>query len=180
MAGAGCAGVWAQPRPIDAAKSTLTVRAYKSGLFSALGHDHEIHAPIAEGSVDAKARKVELQVKAGALRVYDPKGSQEDREKVEKTMLGPEVLDVERHPEIRFRSSGVEPGAENAWNVRGELTLHGATHPVTVEVHERDGHYVGSCRFKQTEFGMKPVKVAGGTVRVKDEVRIEFDIQLAH
>ena len=44
---------------------------------------------------------------------------------------------------------------------------------------ETGGHYVGSARFKQTEFDIKPVKVARGSIRVKDEVRIEFDIQLA-
>jgi hypothetical protein len=35
---------------------------------------------------------------------------------------------------------------------------------------------VGASRFKQTEFGVKPVKVAGGAIKVKDEVRVEFDI----
>jgi len=46
-------------------------------------------------------------------------------------------------------------------------------------VRETGGHFVGTARFKQMEFGIKPVKVAGGSVRVKDEVRIEFDIWLA-
>jgi hypothetical protein len=50
---------------------------------------------------------------------------------------------------------------------------------VEVEVREDGEHYVGTSRFKQTEFGIQPVKVAGGTIRVKDEVRIEFNIQLA-
>ena len=46
-------------------------------------------------------------------------------------------------------------------------------------VREAGGHYVGNARLKQTDFGIKPIKVGGGAVRVKDEVRIEFDIQLA-
>ena len=50
---------------------------------------------------------------------------------------------------------------------------------VTVTVKDQGGHYVGSARIKQTEFGIKPVKVAGGTVKVKDELHIDFDIQLA-
>jgi hypothetical protein len=32
---------------------------------------------------------------------------------------------------------------------------------------------------RQTEFGIKAIKVAGGTVKVKDEVRVVFDIHLA-
>jgi polyisoprenoid-binding protein YceI len=63
--------------------------------------------------------------------------------------------------------------------VNGSLTLHGQTSEVTVEVKETDGHYLGTSRFKLTDFGIKPVKVAGGAIRVKDEVGIEFDIQSA-
>jgi polyisoprenoid-binding protein YceI len=68
---------------------------------------------------------------------------------------------------------------EGHWTVRGELTLHGQTKPVTADVSEKAGHYTGRATVKQTDFGIKPVKVAGGTVKVKDEVRVEFDIQLS-
>ena len=94
-------------------------------------------------------------------------------------MLGPEVLDAERHPEIAFRSTAAEPAGAGSWKVQGNLTLHGQTRTVVVEVREEGGHYVGTSRFKQTEFGIQPVKVAGGSIRVKDEIRIEFNIQLA-
>jgi hypothetical protein len=43
-------------------------------------------------------------------------------------------------------------------------------------VERKDGHYLGSTTFKQREFGITPVRVAGGTVKVKDEVKIEFDV----
>jgi polyisoprenoid-binding protein YceI len=170
----------AQSRSIDTEKSVMTVRVYKSGVLSAFGHDHEIAAPIAAGTVDAAARHVELRTKAAALRVRDPKGSEKDHAEIQKTMLGPEVLDSERYPEIVFRSTSAESAGEGAWQVRGELTLHGTTKPVVVEVKDNGGHYVGTARLKQSDFGMEPVKIAGGTVKVKDEVRIEFDIQLAH
>jgi polyisoprenoid-binding protein YceI len=169
----------AQPRAIDTAKSVMTVRVYKSGVLSALGHNHEIAAPIAGGTVDSTARRVELRTKAGALQVNDPGVSDKDRAEIQTTMLGPEVLDAEKHPEIAFRSTNADSGGAGSWKLEGNLTLHGQTRPVTVEVREADGHYVGACRFKQTEFGIKPVKAGGGTVRVKDEVRIDFDIQLA-
>jgi polyisoprenoid-binding protein YceI len=169
----------AQQRAIDTGKSVMTVRVYKAGLLSALGHDHEIAAPVADGAVDTTAHRVELHMKAGTLRVGDPKISDKDRAEIQSTMLGPEVLDVERYPEISFRSTGAEPMGSGSWKVHGNLTLHGQTRPVAVEVGERAGHYVGNSRFKQTDFGIKPVRVAGGTIRVKDEIRMEFDIQLA-
>jgi polyisoprenoid-binding protein YceI len=169
----------AQQHAIDSGKSVMTVRVYKAGVFSALGHEHEIAAPITGGVVDSAAHHVELHIKAGSLRVHDPNASERDRDEIQKTMLGSDVLDVEHYTEIVFRSTGLEPTGSYSWKVRGDLTLHGQTRPVTVEVRESSGHYVGSSRFKQTEFGMKPVKVAGGAIKVKDEVRVEFDIQLA-
>ena len=47
-------------------------------------------------------------------------------------------------------------------------------------VHQADGTYqaTGKFRFKQSDFGIKPVRVAGGTVKVKDELETEFDIFL--
>jgi polyisoprenoid-binding protein YceI len=168
-----------QPLAIDTAKSAMTVHVYKAGVLSAFGHDHEISAPIANGNVDVKERKVELHVEAGALRVRDPKVSDKDRDEIQTTMLGVDVLDAGSHKEITFRSTSAEAaGGEGAWKVSGNLTLHGQTRPVFMEVRLRDGHYAGTCRFKISDFGIKPVKAAGGTVRVKDEVQIEFDVQL--
>ena len=48
--------------------------------------------------------------------------------------------------------------------------------PVVVEVTLKDGHYLGSASLKQTDFGINPIRIAGGTVKVKDEVKIQFDI----
>jgi polyisoprenoid-binding protein YceI len=168
-----------QPRAIDTVRSTITVHVYKAGLLSAFGHDHQISAPVARGAVDAEGRKVELHVNAGALRVRDPKVSDKDRDEIQATMLGSDVLDAEKQKEIGFQSTGAESAGPGSWKVSGNLTLHGQTRPVSMDVHEKDGHYAGTCRFKYGDFGIKPVKAAGGAVRVKDEVEIEFDIQLA-
>ena len=175
-----CCGLTsAQPRAIDTAKSVMTVRVYKAGLFSALGHNHEIAAPISGGSVDVTARQVQLSAQSHTLKVLDPGISEKDRSEIQSTMLGADVLDAGSHPEIVFRSTSAETAGAGAWKVHGNLTLHGQTRTVDVDVREEGGHYVGTSSFKQTQFGIRPVKVAGGTIRVKDEVRIEFNIQLA-
>jgi polyisoprenoid-binding protein YceI len=110
--------------------------------------------------------------------VLDPGISAKERGQIQSTMLGSAVLNSSKYPEITFRSTQVQPAGPDAWNIQGELTLHGETHVVPVQVRGMGAHYVGSSRFKQTEFGIQPVKVAGGMVRVKDEVRIDFDIYL--
>jgi hypothetical protein len=63
--------------------------------------------------------------------------------------------------------------------VNGDLSLNGRMNPVVVDMALKDGHYLGSATIKQREFGITPVSIAGGTVKVKDEVRIEFDIVFA-
>ncbi len=167
----------AQQRTIDTARSTMTVRVYRSGLFSVFAHNHEIRAPIASGATDEQ-HMVELTVKSADLKVLDPDLSAKDRAQVQQTMLGPQVLDVAVFPQIHFRSTQLEPMGTGKWRVRGDLTLHGVTRPVDVEVARENGRYRGAATLKQRDFGMKPIKIAGGTVSVKNEVRVEFDIAL--
>lgn len=169
-----------QAGKIDGAGSTITVRVYKSGFFSGFAHDHEIQAPIESGEVkEADSPSVELRVAALKLRVLDPEASVKTRAQIQETMEGDKVLDVGRFPEIRFQSTAVEAKGSDHWIVRGTLGLHGKERPVAVDVTLKGEHYRGSATLKQTEFGITPVTVGGGTVKVKDEVKIEFDIMLA-
>lgn len=166
-------------REIDCTHSTITVRVYKSGFLSAFGHNHEIQAPIQSGQVEESGDlSVVMRVDARKLRVLDPEASESTRAQIQETMLGPQVLDVDHFPEIRFQSTEIEPRGLEQWIVHGKLTLHGRERPVSFEVVLKGDHYQGSAPLKQTDFGMKPVTVAGGTVKVKDEVKIEFEIAL--
>jgi hypothetical protein len=170
----------AQQRAIDTARSRMTIRVFRSGFFSAFGHNHTIEAPIADGVVlSGESPFVSLRIESRALKVLDPDLAVDKRAEVQKTMLGPDVLGVARFPDIRFQSSAVQKDGAAKWIVRGELMLHGQTRPVTVRVEERDGLYRGQATLKQRDFGITPVSVAGGTVRVKDEVKIEFEIALS-
>jgi polyisoprenoid-binding protein YceI len=162
--------------PIDTQRSTLTIKVFKSGVFSFAGDDHEIRAPISSGSVNEQEKTVELTVDARKLQVLDPKLSADKRAEVQKKMLSGDVLDPEHFPQIEFLSTKVEQKGDDELVVHGNLTLHGTKRPVIVKVKGKRPNYKGSAMFKQTEFGMKPVSVGGGTVKVKDEVTIEFDI----
>ena len=172
-------GVSAQKRAIDTTHSAITVRVFKSGVFSRFGHNHEISAPIEEGSVDVAGHSVSLRVDATKLRVLDPEVSEDTRAEIQKTMEGPQVLDSGRFPEISFVSTSISVVDEQRWSVDGNLTLHGKTRPVRVDVSFKNDHYTGSAMIKQSDFAIKPISVAGGTVKVKDQVRIAFDIALS-
>jgi polyisoprenoid-binding protein YceI len=162
---------------IDAAHSRVEVDVSRSGLLSAFGHDHRITAPITSGQVRSQGGpRAEIAFDARSLRVADGGLSDSDREKVQATMEGPDVLDAERYPEIAFRSAAIEGAGADHWTVEGSLTLHGQTRTVRGDVSLAGGRYRGSAVFKLTDFGIRPPVVAGGTVHVRDEVRIVFDV----
>jgi polyisoprenoid-binding protein YceI len=172
---------------IDASRSHATIDVGKSGAFSfAAGHTHEVAVSAIAGTMtvdleDPSRSSVHLTIDASALKVTGKGESANDVPKVQETMLGPQVLDVQRFPTITFTSTGVAAKTKTAESldasVTGDFTLHGVTHAVTVPVAVRveGGTLTASGRMavKQTDYGMKPVSI-GGVVSVKDTVNITF------
>jgi len=176
---------------IDAGKSQFMVKAFAGGVLSfAAGHDHNIAIRNFSGDVDftygsVEPASIQLTIKADSLAVTD-KVSDSDKQKIETTMRD-EVLEVGKYPDITFKTTSVSPTKveEGKYQVRlnGELSLHGATHPTVIsaslEFGDNSLRAKGQFSVRQTAFGIKPVSVAGGTVKVKDDLRLTFDI-VAH
>ena len=157
-------------------QSTITIHVGKSGLFSGFGHNHVISAPIEHAVIDAKSKTASITVLTKQLRVVDPDASEKDRAEIQATMLGPKVLDAQKYPQIRFTSTRIEQAGPGRFQVTGKLELHGISKELEFPVSATAGRYTGKTKLKQTDFGIQPVAVAGGTVKVKDEVEIEFDV----
>lgn len=167
----------ADTRSIEIEQSTLTVYVYKSGLFSAFADNHIIKAPIASGQItDGETPAVSLTVHAPDLRVLDPGLSASRRAEVQARMIGSEVLDAARFTDITFVSTAVTPGGSERWQVTGRLTLHGQMRSIAFPVTKMNGRYRGEVKLKQRDFGIEPITVAGGAVKVKDEIVVQFDI----
>ena len=158
------------------------------GLFGAFGHNHLVEAQTIAGcaTVDTEnptRSSVKLDFPTASLRVLDPNESAKDRADVQKTMET-EVLQVLQYPQVTFETTAVErSGASNQFRLRGNLTIRGKSQPAVIPVtltRLDDGTYraVGEYKFKQTMFGIKPIKLAGGAVKVKDELRTEFELFL--
>jgi polyisoprenoid-binding protein YceI len=174
---AATTAVSAESHPIDAERSTLTVFAYKSGLFSAFADDHVIRAPIASGSMATDPPlAVEVSVRSATLTVLDPKLSTDKRADVQTRMLSPEVLDSVKYPNITFTSTAIESAGPDRWTVTGRLSIHGETRSTTFAVARQGGRYRGTLAVSQRDFGIQPISIAGGAVKVKDELKVELDI----
>jgi polyisoprenoid-binding protein YceI len=83
------------------------------------------------------------------------------------------------YPDIVFRSTEVRRTGAVVWGVSGDLTLHGVTKPVSVDVTRQNDAYLGTVRIKHTKFGIQPIKIGGGVVRMKDELEISFRVYTA-
>ncbi len=159
--------------------SVITIHVFKSGLFSGFAHNHVVVAPISQASVDPAALTAEISVATKEMKVTDTEVSEKDRAEIQSTMLGPKVLDQEKYPEIRFKSSRIEQTSPQHYHVIGMLDLHGTKHEVTLEVTGGPEHYHGATKLKQSEFGIKPISLGGGSIKVKDELELEFDVYAA-
>ena len=172
------AGPAEQGKAIDPQRSSLTIHVGKAGLLSAAGHEHWVNAPIASGTVDDSSAtpSVRFTVDARMLSVKAENGvNDKDQAEVQSNMQG-KVLESSSYPQIVFRSTHVRPNGDHAWRVSGDLTLHGATRPVILDVTRENDAYVGAVRIKQTDFGIQPIKIGGGVVKVKDELEIHFQV----
>ena len=60
--------------------------------------------------------------------------------------------------------------------VTGLLELHGASRSISFEITGGPEVYHGGVKLNQSDFGIKPVSIAGGTIKVKDRLDLEFEV----
>jgi polyisoprenoid-binding protein YceI len=113
-----------------------------------------------------------------------------DQERRDGHLRSPDFFNVEKFPQIAFRSRKVEKTSEaNVYEVTGDFTLIGVTQPVTVRVEVLgfgpDG--MGGTRgglsvtgvIRRSQFDMKWNKVFDdGSTMLSDEVKIEVALEV--
>jgi polyisoprenoid-binding protein YceI len=174
---------------IVAGESSFWVFVGKAGFLSALAHDHEIGVKSFSGRVvvpeaGAGGGSIEWDIDSKSLVVLDKKVSEEDRTKIFNSMHH-EVLESAKYQKMTFRSvsvSDVKQTGDNAYSftLNGDLTLHGVTKRITVPVAAtitpQQLRAVGKYTLKQTDYGIKPYSAAGGSIKVKNEIVVNFNM----
>lgn len=172
---------------LDKSASRFTVRAFASGMLSALGHNPTLAIRDFSGEADFDPANLgqsslHLQIRANSLEVTDDISSK-DRREIESTM-NEKVLESEKYPTITFDATGVSATvlSEGRYqlNLNGNLSLHGSggTVPVTAQFSLMGAMLRASGEFSllQSNYGIPLVSVAGGALKVKDELKFKFDI----
>ena len=172
---------------IDARISRFTVRAFASGMFSAFGHSPTIAirdlAGEARFSPDMlESASLHVTIKAASLGVTDDI-SDKDRREIEREMQE-SVLESAKYPEVVYDCSRVSvsnPGnGQYSITMLGNLTLHGVTSGLTIPARVAlTGDMLrayGEFSLRQSDYNIKLVSAMGGGLKVKDEVKLSFDI----
>jgi len=172
---------------IDGRSSRFTVRATATGLLAAMGHNPNINIRDFSGEMRFDPEKLEagsfrLVIKTSSLGVQDDM-SDKDRREIER-LMNLEVLETVKFPEVLYDAPriSVTNMTDMLYSAKldGELSLHGITRsqPITARVAMLGSMLRASGDFSldQTDYKIKLVSVAGGALKLKDELKFSFEI----
>ncbi len=169
----------------------IYVYTFKEGLLSKLAHDllidvtnFKVNANVPEEGFSSGNLDMELQ--ANSLKVIC---ALKDGERQPDTLKEKDIADIERdmakkvlhpdkYPTVNFCSKEIQE-KEGGYQVKGELTLHGVTKPVELDVKTTNGeNLTGIVPLLQKDYEIKPFKAMMGTLKIKNEINIGFDLSL--
>jgi polyisoprenoid-binding protein YceI len=166
----------------------VVIKTTRAGLAARAGHDltievtrwsAQVQVPAGDGGGLAAAT-VSADLDLGSLEVREGTGgalplTDRDRREIKKQMG--QILGAAT---ATFASTRVIPaGAGGGGAVEGTVTLNGKTQPARLQVTApADGQFRGSATLTQTGFGIKPYSGFFGTLKLKDEVTLEFQLTL--
>ncbi len=140
----------------EGAHAFIQFRIKHLGYSWLLGRFNDFQGRFSYDEQNPAASKVEVTIRTASI---DSNHAERD-----KHLRGEDFLDVDRFPEARFVSTAFSENDEATATLSGDLTLHGVTRPVTIEV-EHIGHgpdpwggfrrgFQGSTVLKLADFGI--------------------------
>jgi polyisoprenoid-binding protein YceI len=167
------------------------VYTFKEGLLSKLAHDllidvtnFKVNLNVPEAGFTSGSLEMELQ--ANSLKVIcamkegerQPDTLKEkDIADIEKDMAK-KVLHPDKYPTVNFCSKEIQE-KEGGYHINGELSLHGVTKPVDFDIDTNRDNLKGRFSILQKDYGIKPFKAMMGTLKIKNEINIGFDLSLS-
>ena len=149
--------------------ASLHVHTYREGVAAKVGHDLIIEvtrweATLDEGAIELTADPGSLEVREGhrGVKPLTDKDRREIRKNIDAKVLGSSP--------IAFSSTSVDGDT-----VAGELTMAGATRPVTLRLETTGGRIRATIPLVQSEWGIKPYRGLMGALKVRDDVEIVVD-----
>ncbi|HKG80462.1 MAG TPA: YceI family protein [Pyrinomonadaceae bacterium] len=173
---------------LDPSQSKFMAHANAGGLLWFKGHNHHLDAgdfsgqvQITEGTVTPASLR--LVVKAASLHETGADFTEPQKQIINKE-LHDIVLHPDQYPEIIFQSTSVtvKNSTADRYEVKidGDLTLHGVTRritiPAVVTLSGNNLRAIGDFSIDRDDYKVKATSAFHGMVRVKNNIKFEFDI----
>lgn len=172
---------------LDPQRSLLTAQAFVGGFLSALGHSPTFAVRAFAGTVDFPDEGIaslllEITVDLTSLELLD-KVSAADRAEIEGRMRR-EVLETAAHPKATLHATvvateRVAPG-QHRLRLGGPLTLRGVGRDARIDaelaVFDDGVRLRGGFPLRMSDYGIAPVKALAGAIKLKDEVKLAFEV----
>jgi polyisoprenoid-binding protein YceI len=181
------AAVQADRYVIDSRASRFTVEASATGLLARMGHNPVIGIRDFSGEMKFDPDKLEagsfrLVIKSASLSVQNDISDKDLRE-IER-LMNQEVLETAKFPEIVYEATSISVTKMAdmlcSATLNGNLTMHGVTRNQTIVVRVALlGSMLrasGDFTLDQTDYNIKLVSVAGGALKLKDELKFSFEM----
>src|SRR6185295_20954 len=171
---------------VDKAHTSLLFRVSHLGFSTYTGRFTRLDAQLQFNPDDLASSRVTVNIDPRSIEADNaPSGFMQ-------TLAGKDWLDADRFGELAFRSTAVEVTGPETFQIRGELTLHGVTHPITLDAHYNGGYaghpyeprarvgFSAQGSFKRSDFGVAyGVPARGTTFGVGDEVQVVLETEFS-
>lgn len=170
----------AGPWTIDPAHSSVGVVAQHLGISSVRGRFTDFSGTIWFTPDGLTESRVEAVISAGSI---DTGNAMRDGH-----LKSEDFLNVERFPQITYRSTGLDVTGADRWTVHGDLSLHGQTRPVDLDVTYfgtgadpwggTRAAFRGIAELRREDFAINYNQVvAAGIAAIGTTLKVELDIQ---
>jgi len=163
---------------LDKTHASLLWKVNHLGFSSYIGRFNDFDASLDFDPANLQASRVEVIVDAASLDV--------NNESFENDLRGSDWFNVEQFPQIIFRSTSlVQSNSENSFVFAGDLTFHGVTKPIHLNVNFNGGGrnfltrrntlgFAATTTIKRSEFGMDNLVAFGVGDDIELEIHVEF------
>lgn len=167
---------------VDPAHSSTQFSVRHMMISNVRGGFGSVQGTVAYDSQNLAASKVEVEIDASTISTLE---NARDAH-----LKSPDFLHVEKYPTINFKSKAVTSNGKGELRVKGDLTIHGVTKEVILNVEgpsreEKDPYgntRIGAsatAKIRRSEFGLTwnaPLETGG--ILVGDDLKINLEVSL--
>jgi polyisoprenoid-binding protein YceI len=166
---------------LDPYHTQLEFSARHLGMMTVRGNFDELSATADIDPEHPETASVQVTISTASIRTNN--GIRDN------DLRSSNFLEVEKYPEIKFKSTSVEPSGGDHYKLTGDLTIKETTHPVVLDVVRYGefndpgmmGHriaYGATTKINRRDFGLSFSMVLDGRLVVSEEIQITIEGEL--